>query len=498
MKKIVQYLLPVLLVFFQTQVTYSQPQSFVIANSYNYDETGYDILELADEESYIVCGSKRKVGSSRYQATFYKFNEEGSITDSAMLSFSNKSIYMHDILSGYGDSLIFSGIQFDTGQLVRDRQDLSLLLFITDLSLNPIDTLFYPYPIPKNFYIILNFATKLSNNNIAVLGSISDTLYEVSRPKFFFYEISENFDPLRFVYWPDSAGSGQDVKILPNGDYWVLLDGLKSWQAHYYVFDSAFNVLSLKRVPNRISDPFGVKWDSDSTFYIVGEWDDGPDDDIGFSHQWHDNYDEQEVNKFNSWGTQDTLDYPAFQGGLDFMNKDSIFIGGVSYWRFYLMDKLNYFFIIQTDSLLNVRWEKFYGGDAYYTMLKLIATSDGGCISTGSRYDYLNSTLKQADLFVLKIDSEGIITHNEEYPSLKVSEAIIYPNPGTSEIKVRIAAQHTETLFQLFDINGKLVASEQIFGKWGTINTNFLKSGTYIYRITSKQGLFESGKWVKK
>ena len=68
---------------------------------------------------------------------------------------------------------------------------------------------------------------------------------------------------------------------------------------------------------------------------------------------------------------------------------------------------------------------------------------------------------------------------------------------GTNEIKVRIATQHSESLFQLFDMNGKQIVSQEIIGKWGTINTDFLKSGTYIYRITSKQGLYESGKWVK-
>jgi hypothetical protein len=387
---------------------------------------------------------------------------------------------------------------FDTGKLLRTRQDLSLVLFITDLSLNPIDTLFYPYPIPDNFYFILTFARKLSNNNIAVLGSISDTIFETPKPRFYFYELSQEFDTIRFVYWPDSAGSGQDVRLMPNGAYWVLLDGLKHWQPNYYVFDSAFNVLSINRIQNYLSNPYGVKWDSDSTFYIVASWDDGPDDDIGFSHQWYENYDKPEINRFNSWGTLDTIDYPAFQGGLDFKSKDSIFIGGVSHWYSYLIDVENYFFVIQTDSLLNIRWEKFYGGDAYYTMLKLIATSDGGCISTGSRYDFHNSTLKQADLYVLKLDSEGLITNNEQYPSLKMQETIVYPNPGTNEIKVRIATQHPETLFELFDMNGKQIVSQEISGKWGTINTTFLNPGTYIYRITSEQGLFESGKWIKQ
>ena len=149
--------------FLQTQMLFSQSKSFIISGSSDYNETGNDIIELIDEKSYVVCGIENKVGSSRFLATFYKFTDEGAITDSAMLSFPGKSIYMHEILDGYNDSLIFVGMLFDTGKLVSTRQDLSLVLFITDLSLNPIDTLFYPYPIPDNYYFILTFLSQMRN-----------------------------------------------------------------------------------------------------------------------------------------------------------------------------------------------------------------------------------------------------------------------------------------------------------------------------------------------
>ncbi|RLD86071.1 MAG: hypothetical protein DRJ02_09240 [Bacteroidetes bacterium] len=40
--------------------------------------------------------------------------------------------------------------------------------------------------------------------------------------------------------------------------------------------------------------------------------------------------------------------------------------------------------------------------------------------------------------------------------------------------------------------------SQQITDKWAEVNTTFLKTGTYIYKIYNNEGLFERGKWVKR
>jgi len=77
----------------------------------------------------------------------------------------------------------------------------------------------------------------------------------------------------------------------------------------------------------------------------------------------------------------------------------------------------------------------------------------------------------------------------------KLNEIAIYPNPGHDLINVRIAVQ---SVFELFDMNGQLVLKENFIGTEGTVNSTFLQQGTYVYRITSSDGLFETGKWVKQ
>jgi hypothetical protein len=47
-------------------------------------------------------------------------------------------------------------------------------------------------------------------------------------------------------------------------------------------------------------------------------------------------------------------------------------------------------------------------------------------------------------------------------------------------------------------MSGKKVLSQQITGRWGEMNTTFLKTGTYVYKIHSNDGLLERGKWVKR
>jgi hypothetical protein len=74
----------------------------------------------------------------------------------------------------------------------------------------------------------------------------------------------------------------------------------------------------------------------------------------------------------------------------------------------------------------------------------------------------------------------------------------VFPNPGSNYLKVRVAAHYKQSIFELFDLNGRIVLTKSINGKWGEINTSALPSGSYIYRVWNEEGLFESGKWWKR
>ena len=148
--------------------------------------------------------------------------------------------------------------------------------------------------------------------------------------------------------------------------------------------------------------------------------------------------------------------------------------------------------------MLILLWERFYGGDAYYVMTNLIASRDGGCVVGGTRFDYQNTTVNKRDIILLKLNSEGLLTGINNPTTIQLREAIVYPNPGSSQLKVRLAVQHPQALFQLFDQGGRLVMQQQLTTTESELETNHLATGIYVYRITSSTGLNENGKWVKQ
>lgn len=158
----------------------------------------------------------------------------------------------------------------------------------------------------------------------------------------------------------------------------------------------------------------------------------------------------------------------------------------------------SWFFLNKLDSNLEVQWQKFYGGDANYMLWNLIATQDGGCLMAGTRYDYITQT-NLRDIIIIKVDSSGLVTGIGEEPvGITAHDAVVYPNPGDDNLKVRSGPQITGAVFEMHDMSGKPVAVAVLTGSITEINTRGLPSGTYTYRIVYNNRKVESGKWMKR
>lgn len=108
------------------------------------------------------------------------------------------------------------------------------------------------------------------------------------------------------------------------------------------------------------------------------------------------------------WGTA-MSDFPAFGGAIDFTDTSKIYIGGttqIHYFAYY--DIPTHIIINQCNSELQSNWLKYYGGDSLYQLNKILATEDGGCLFVSTRYDY-TQPLKKRDIYIIKVDSNGII-----------------------------------------------------------------------------------------
>ena len=328
------------------------------------------------------------------------------------------------------------------------------------------------------------------NNDLLIVGGLSFETPPYGHA--FIYRLNNNMDSLSFYQFSIGSISHQ-IKQLNDTTYWCI-GRFGSYSC--LSLDTYFNIVDYTLVPNRLAQAYGLKWDSDTSFFMAGEWNGGPDDDLGIIRQYHPMDTTGYI--FNSWGTEGIYDYPAPNGAIDFTHKDSVFVGAISPFQPYLWGSYpSDFVVLQTDSLLNIRWERFYGsGEYYYELMKVLATNDGGCLLAGTRYNY-NSGVHERDIFVVKLDREGLFVGKPEY-DINITEALVFPNPGTNYLKVRIAAQYKHSTLDLFDMNGRKVLSQQINGKWGEVNTTLLNTGTYIYNIYNLEGLFESGKWVKQ
>ena len=152
------------------------------------------------------------------------------------------------------------------------------------------------------------------------------------------------------------------------------------------------------------------------------------------------------------------------------------------------------------DYDLNIEKQIYYGDGlkAYYGR-DVITTSDGGYAICGIVSDQ-NASNPQPDLFVLKVNSEGLITTgNNEIESPPMTEVIIWPNPGNDVINLKSAVQLKNAVFELYNASGNLCHTEKLSpGTKQTINAAHLSQGIYTYRIIDGNRLVKSGKWIKK
>ncbi|MDY0077312.1 MAG: T9SS type A sorting domain-containing protein, partial [Bacteroidales bacterium] len=332
------------------------------------------------------------------------------------------------------------------------------------------------------------------NGNILLSGSYY-TGASFSERHSFVMILNEKMDSIGFNEFEGYIGISF-FKQLDDNQYWVIEEVARD----ICLLDSTLSKIEEIDVPDFIFGNYSVKWDTDSSFYLLGHnLYPHPNYNLALLRFYHPI--DTAGYQFNLLKVSDTTDYPCARGGVDFITNDTLFAGGTRNYNNinpYYSNQPSWFMLFQIDSQLNVRWERFYGGDAYYVMRNLIATRDGGCLIAGTRYDYLNDPVPQTDIIVLKLNSEGLLTGQNELQESLLREAIVYPNPGSTIMQVRLAVQHPKAMLELFDSQGKLLLSQQLHEKESRINTAQLPPGTYIYRLSAATGLNESGKWIKQ
>ncbi len=463
------------------------------------------IIESQEGDYYVTLNEIDQSKDER-QGSVYKFNSEGILQNWRSFNGQNGGTIKYIIQSktNIGHYLIGGGRDSTTAEGTYRAPFISII----DNDLNIIYEYLYE-PFLADSYVI-NKLIMPSDSIVYCLVEIrqgNTQIFYVDKINIL-YNIKHRYEPAfinDFAYCFDMMYdyqmnqlsifySGGTAKIItPNNRILELTDNLE-----YVSCDTLFNYLSYYTNGQFISDsnyilasnghsltsqPFHVKY----SMYVF------------------------KMNKNNDSITgciylpehpDDSVVYSFFIDNLA-INNEKIVVGSV-----YNIQILNYPYWQQSPSYIqlsffdydiNMQKQIYYGnGTDVYWPMSIQPTMDGGFVICGAWRKPEITNPPNQDLFLLKVNSEGLITGMDEPQGISASEAVVYPNPGGQRFKVKLAMQHQNALLEMFSMNGKLVLRKEINQQQTEINTQTLPQGCYTYRITAEGKKIAGGKWVKE
>lgn len=260
--------------------------------------------------------------------------------------------------------------------------------------------------------------------------------------------------------------------------------------------DSTLNIVGIDSIPNSVNNCNTVKKVNDSSYYLSGNVHINQSYDYAIMLLNENN----DCKKISIIGQNDTIDYAGSVQSMDFLDPNKIFVGATSNIDLvggHYGQQNSWYALSNFDSALNLRWTRYFGGDAYYFLQSVVATQDGGAILVGTKYDYPTQSY-QCDIYLVKVNENGVLTndgHNQPQP---VHDAIIFPNPGSDYMIIESGSQISFAEFQMINIEGKQVIKKTLSERKMTFDTQFLSTGSYVWQILFHDRIVETGKWIKK
>ncbi len=454
-------------------------------------------IEEDEEGNYIMVGTKAVETPYERNAYIVKVSASGEIMYEKEYIIPDSISIFHEIIYS-NDSLIIFGVK---GALSVDYSDLLWNLVLDD-EFNELRNSVYNIP----GYFMVGTTTLINHKNHIVLFGSALPENDLQDPDLVFFEFSRSCDSLlNFVLLPmDYPQNPQDMleKYDQNG-YLLFASGAfpnsPTSLASIVEFDSSFNLITADSVPGGLFHQHTAKKLSDTSYLLTGKKyiNDPPvhRDDLGIVVLDSSN---QLIcsNHFGMGG--DTMNYPGASNNVDFISKDNIFYGGVSniipsHYPWQAED--SWIILNNLDSNLNLNWQKFYGGDAFYILWALKATQDGGCIMLCTRYDELTQ-YHEYDIYILKVDSNGLLTTTIEEPQIPSSEINTYPNPAIDYI--HFSGLQSDFKLNIYDITGRQIASKIISSGDNQVGLASFKPGIYYYQISRNGLVVKAGVFCKR
>jgi hypothetical protein len=403
-----------------------------------------------------------------------------------------------------GDCNISEFIKYESNHFIAFGEyntDTAFYLWYLELDFNL--NIFKNIKIPVPSKIMSNYLNCIKNSkgNYIVGSSYGQ---EINNRDIFLFELDTNGTIIKENFW---GANSSGVKLIydltedKNKNMYYLMTnssnlGSKGTCA-FSAIDTSFIIIYQQSLGYDIGNLNEIELINDSIFILTGPKTFSQfDDEIQLGLTKFDlQFTRIDSIHFGKWGN-DTVDYPAFHNNLSFITKENIFYGGTSnldLFNPFFTTMPSWFLLVNFSDSFEVHWQNYYGGDAAYNLLSILATNDGGCVMAGTRYDYQTQN-QERDVYILKVNEDGILTWTYNFPET-TKQLIVYPNPGRDEISIKTFSDNL--IFDLFDIKGNKILSQPI-EKEDNINTSHLEKGVYTYRILNqKSETIETGKWIK-
>jgi hypothetical protein len=245
---------------------------------------------------------------------------------------------------------------------------------------------------------------------------------------------------------------------------------------------------------DHINNNTSARWMNDSTYLLAGKWYFSSTDEWDLEILKMTRTDSILSNAY--FGKQDTIDWPATYESLDFISPNNIFLAGSSNSNWFpFQNEPSWIMLNVLDSNLNLKNQKFYGGDAFYIINAILATQDSGCLISCSRYDYLTQN-EENDVYILKVNKDGLLVSTPENPIINTKTCYIYPNPGNDLLNINSPLDQLH--IQLFNLTGILECAAELSVGTNSISVSNLPAGIYLYRIFDQNNrIIQSGEWIK-
>ena len=452
----------------------SNAQSFDIHISSALDEVIFDAVEDYHGNFYLA-GHKALVDAQdqflSFEVYLIKMNTNGQVIKEKTLSLAEDGD-VSGIIAAKIILLPDSNLLVGSMRKPDANSDQQLWLIKLDQEFNIIWEKTYGQPTKFEFLtdLLVN-----KRGEIIVLGGVTNGVLPI---EFMAYQIGIEGDSINSIYQNTPNGFTVNALLeIPNDlGYYAFTYGMTggtSPGAERVHLDTLLNIVSITPLLNGTwFSPSAITL-NDSTYIYTSERPNFNDTippnifqlrDIAVVTQ---NF-EGETLHSTHFGIPDTvMEMEAFDA-IDFKYKDAIYLGATSghhlYGQFF-GEIPNHLLLAKTDTLAlqfdTFYWQKFYGGDAYYHLLKVLATYDGGALLIGTRYDHTATDRKERDIYVLKVNENGEVSTSISDPDiLPKQDYKVYPNPAKDILNVE-APNISSGTFKLFDMTGRLLFMER-------------------------------------